>query len=130
MAEGDLDAVRKGYAAFTTGDLGTLSGLFAEDATWVVPGSGPLSGTKQGRDAIIAYLVEVMKMSGGTFQTTQLALAGADDGRVFSLDANQASRNGVSLNTTGVNVFQLKDGRVQSVQQYFEDTTEVDAFWA
>ena len=129
MAEEDVEVVRKGYAAFATGDLGALSELFAEDAIWVVPGSSPYSGTTQGRDAIIAYLVNVMTLTGGTFQTTQLALAGGD-GRVFSLDASQASRNGVSLNTTGVNVFQLKDGRVQSVQQYFENTTENDAFWA
>ena len=95
----------------------------------MVPGSSPYSGTTQGRDAIIAYLVQVMTLTGGTFQTTQLALAGGD-WRVFSLDASQASRNGVSLNSTGVNVFQLKDGRVQSVQQYFENTTENDAFWA
>jgi uncharacterized protein len=129
MADDDVEVVRKGYAAFTAGDLGTLRELFAEDATWVVPGSSPRSGTTRGRDAIIAYLVEVMTLTEGTFKTTQLALAGGD-GRVFSLDASQASRNGVSMNSTGVNVFQLKDGRVQSVQQYFENTADNDAFWA
>jgi ketosteroid isomerase-like protein len=70
-----------------------------------------------------------MTVSQGTFQTTQLAMA-AGDGRVFSLDRNQATRNGKSLNTTGTNVFELRDGLVQSVQQYFEDTTENDAFWS
>ena len=39
MAEEDVEVVRKGYAAFATGDLRTLNELFAEDATWVVPGS-------------------------------------------------------------------------------------------
>ncbi len=129
MAETDLDVVRKGYAAFIAGDLATLSELFAEDATWVVPGNNPTSGTKQGRDAIIAYLVEVVTRSEGTFKTTPLALA-AGDGHVFSLDRNEASRNGLSLNTTGVNVFLLRDGRVEAVTQYFENTAETDAFWA
>jgi len=78
MAEEDVEVVRKGYAAFATGDLRTLNELFAEDATWVVPGSSPQSGTTQGRDAIIAYLVQVMTLTGGTFRTTQLALAGGD----------------------------------------------------
>lgn len=129
MAESDLDVVRKGYAAFIAGDLATLSDLFAEDATWVVPGSNPTSGTKQGRDAIVAYLVEVVTRSEGTFKTTQLALA-EGDGHIFSLDRNEASHNGASLDTTGVNVFRLQDGRVHSVQQYFEDTAATDAFWA
>lgn len=129
MAATDLDLVRQGYAAFIAGDLAALGELFAEDATWVVPGSSPTSGTKEGRDAIMAYLVEVMTRSEGTFKTTQLAVA-QGDGHVFSLDRNEASRNGTFLNTTGVNVFTLRDGRVQSVQQYFENTADTDAFWA
>lgn len=129
MSGSDLDVVRQGYAAFIAGDLAALSELFAEDATWAVPGSGPTSGTKEGREAVVAYLVEVMTRSEGTFKVTQLALA-EGDGHVFALDRSEATRNGVSLDSTGVNVFQLQDGRVQSVQQYFENTAEADAFWA
>ena len=129
MAGSDLEVVGQGYAAFAAGDLAALSERFAEDATWTVPGSGPTSGTKQGRDAVMAYLVEVMTRSEGTFKVTQLALA-EGGGHVFALDQSEATRNGVSLNSSGVNVFQLKDGRVQSVQQYFENTDESDAFWA
>lgn len=129
MADSDLDVVRKGYAAFSTGDLASLSELFADDAIWAVPGNSPTSGTKQGRDAIVAYLVEIMTRSEGTFRVTQLAMA-EGEGRVFSLDQTEATRNGQSLNTTGVNVFQLRGGRVHSVQQYFEDTAAADAFWA
>ena len=129
MAESDLDVVRQGYAAFIAGDRAALSELFPGDATWVVPGSSPTSGTKEGRDAVVAYLVEVMTRSEGTFKITQLALA-EGDGHVFALDRSEATRNGVSLNATGVNVFLLDGGRVQSVQQYFENTAESDAFWA
>jgi uncharacterized protein (TIGR02246 family) len=129
MADDDIETIRKGYAAFSAGDLAALAALYAEDATWTVPGSSPYAGTKQGRDAIIAFLVEVATISLGTYRTTNLALAGRD-GRVFALDASQATRNGKTLDTTGVNVFVLKDGLVQSVQQYFEDTTASDAFWS
>ena len=129
MTNDDVETIRKGYASFAAGDLAALAGQYAEDATWTVPGSNPFAGTKQGRDAIIAFLVEVATLSGGTYRTTNLALAGGE-GRVFALDSSQATRNGKTLNTTGVNVFELKDGLVQSVQQYFEDTTESDAFWS
>jgi len=94
-----------------------------------VPGASPYSGTKHGRDAIIAYFVEVMTASEGTFRTVQVALTGGG-GYVFSLDRTQATRNGISIDTTGVNVFQLEDERVRSVQQYFESTTESDKFWS
>ncbi len=65
----------------------------------------------------MAYLVEVI----------QLALA-EGDGHVFALDRSEATRNGVSLNSTCVTVFRLQGGRVQSVEQYFENTAESDAF--
>jgi ketosteroid isomerase-like protein len=129
MAEGDLEVIRRGYAAFIAGDLEAVRGLFAEDATWEVPGSNPTSGTKQGRDAIIGYLVQIMTLSEGTFTTTQLDLAQGDE-HVFSLDRIEATRNGVTVNNTGINVFQLQDGLVSSVRQYAENTAELDAFWA
>ena len=43
MGSGDnADLVQRGYAAFSTGDIATLSELFAADAVWHVPG-GPLA---------------------------------------------------------------------------------------
>ena len=85
MGVDDVDVVRKGYAAFSAGDLDSLRELFTEDATWSVPGASPYSGTKRGRDAILAYFVDVVTASEGTFQTVQVAVSGGD-GYVFSLD--------------------------------------------
>jgi ketosteroid isomerase-like protein len=45
--------VRKGYDAFSRGDMDTLRGLMAADCTQHVPGSHPLSGDFKGQDAII-----------------------------------------------------------------------------
>jgi hypothetical protein len=54
----NADLVRRGYAAFSTGDIAALSELFADDAVWHVPGSGSLSGAKHGRDAILMFFGE------------------------------------------------------------------------
>ena len=55
----NVELVRRGYEAFNAGDMATLSELFAEDAVWHVAGNGVLSGTKQGRDAVLAYFGEL-----------------------------------------------------------------------
>lgn len=55
----NADLVRRGYEAFISGDMATLREIFAEDAVWHVAGSGVLSGTKQGPDAILAYFGEL-----------------------------------------------------------------------
>jgi uncharacterized protein len=34
--------IRKGYAAFATGDMATLDALFANDVVWTVAGQGPM----------------------------------------------------------------------------------------
>ena len=43
----DVEVIRRGYAAFSAGDMATLTELFTEDAVWHVPGDGPISGPKQ-----------------------------------------------------------------------------------
>jgi ketosteroid isomerase-like protein len=42
--------------ALTAGDLDAVAASFADDATWSVHGTMPLSGTRQGRDAIMEFL--------------------------------------------------------------------------
>ena len=78
-SEDNADLVRRGYAAFSTGDMATLSELFADDAVWHVPGSGSLSGAKHGRDAILAFFGELMARSGGTIKITLHDVVGGDE---------------------------------------------------
>ncbi|UUL77911.1 nuclear transport factor 2 family protein [Pseudarthrobacter sp. Fe7] len=50
--------------------MDTLRELFAEDAVWHIGGTGPLSGDKKGRDAILAYFGELYSRSNGTLKVT------------------------------------------------------------
>lgn len=51
----DVQLVRRGYQAFSTGDAQTLSEIIAEDATQYQPGSGNLDGEHKGRQAILDF---------------------------------------------------------------------------
>jgi hypothetical protein len=48
-AEENAAIVRRGYEAFNTGDMGTLTELFDESASWHTPGRGSLAGDHEGR---------------------------------------------------------------------------------
>jgi ketosteroid isomerase-like protein len=50
----NLETAKAAYEAFTSGDMETLKGLFAEDAEWQSSDELPLGGTTKGRDAILA----------------------------------------------------------------------------
>ena len=128
-ADKNVELVRAGYAAFSTGDMATLHGLFAEDAVWHAPGSRVMSGPKQGRDAILAFFGETFARSNGTFTVSLLDLAGSDE-RVYALHHTHAEREGRVIDHDAVNVFHISDGVVTEVGQFAPDTGESDAFWA
>lgn len=128
-ADKNVELVRAGYAAFSAGDMATLNGLFAEDAVWHSPGSGVLSGPKQGRDAILAFFGETMARSNGTFTVSLLDLAASDE-RVYALHHTHAEREGKVIDYDNVNVFHISDGVATEVREFSPDTGESDAFWA
>ena len=124
----DVEVIRRGYAAFSAGDMATLTELFGDDAVWHVPGSGPLSGAKEGRDAILSFFGELMTRSGGTLVVTLDDVVGGDSHTV-ALNRNQATRDTHTLEQNAVVVFQLRDGRVIDARQFFDDTARNDEFW-
>ena len=50
----NAEIIRRGYHAFNTGDMKTLSELFDENASWHTPGRGSIAGDRVGRDAVFA----------------------------------------------------------------------------
>ena len=128
-AKENADLVRRGYEAFSAGDMATLSELFAEDATWFVPGNGSLSGTKQGRDAIFGFFGDTMSLSGGTFKIALQDVVGGDQ-HTIGLHRAQAQREGKDLEQNSVLVFQIENGRVREVREFHENPVYSDEFWA
>ena len=49
--------LRTYLAALTAGDIDAIADCFAEDATWPVRGTMPLSGIRRGRAAIMEFLI-------------------------------------------------------------------------
>jgi len=130
MGSGEnAELVRRGYAAFSAGDMATLNELFADDAVWHVPGNNPMSGAKQGREAILAFFGELMTGTGGTATSTlQEVVAGED--HTISRHRNHAERNGKVNDQDAVLVFTIRNERVTEVQEFHEDTARSDDFWA
>jgi len=123
------ELIRRGYEAFSAGDMATLGELFAEDAVWHVAGNGALSGKKQGREAILAYFGELATRSAGTFTATvQDVIAG--ENHTVALQHSQAENKGRTLDTYGALAFRLRDGKIIEGREFFEDTAQGDEFWA
>lgn len=126
----NADLIRRGYEAFNSADMQTLTELFDENVSWHIPGHGSLAGDPEGRDAVFAYFGQLGEQTGGTFQAKLQHLLADDDGRVVGIHHNSAERNGKQLEVDVCLVFELKDGRVTDGREYYRDLYAWDEFWS
>ena len=69
-ADENADVVRRGYAAFNSADMKTLTEIFDESASWHTPGRSPIAGDNRGRDAVFGQFGRYVGETGGTFKAT------------------------------------------------------------
>ena len=129
-ADENAAIVRRGYEAFNTGDMNTLTELFDERAVWRTPGRGSLAGDHEGREAAFAYFGRLAQETGGTFQARLQHLFADDDGRVVGIHHNSAERDGKHLAVDCCLAFQLEDGRITEGAEHFRDLYAWDEFWS
>jgi uncharacterized protein len=126
----NVEYARRGYAAFGSGDLATLSELIADDAVWHAQGVGPLSGDYHGRDEVFGFFGRLAEETGGTFRLDVHDIL-ANDEHTAVLATLTASRNGKSIEVPVVNVSHNDgDGKIT---EFWTSTTDPQAaldFWA
>ena len=122
--------VRRGYDAFSRGDMETLSEIIAKDATHHVPGSHPLSGDFKGLDAVLGYYRQLAEGSGGTFRVELQHLFADGRGHVMSVHRATAERAGRSMDAMGGIMFRIIGEKVTDLDECVEDLDVGDAFWA
>ncbi len=125
----NVDLLRRGYEAFSTGDMDTLSTLFADDIEWHVPGRSPLSGDYKGKEQVFGFFGKVMELSGGTFSLSLHDIL-ANDTHGVVLHTATGSRNGKNLSARNMDVFHLRDGKVTEYWTATPELYEEDEFWA
>jgi hypothetical protein len=130
MAHANAELIRRAYAAFGSGDMETLTELIDENASWHVPGRGPLAGDHEGREAIFAFFGQLGEQTGGTFKVDLRSATADDDGRVVGIHRNGGERNGKRLGVNCCLLFEVKDGRIVDAREHFEDLCAYDDFWS
>ena len=75
-ADENAAIIRRGYEAFNTADINTLTELFAENAVWRTPGRGSLAGDHEGREATFAYFGQLGQQTEGNLQGRVAARGG------------------------------------------------------
>jgi len=129
-AERNAETVRRGYEAFNSGDMKTLTEIFHESTSWHTPGRSPIAGDRQGRDAVFAQFGRYAGETGGNFKAALQHLLKSDDGRVVGVHHNSAKRGDKHLEVGCCIVFEFKDGRIIDGREHFYDLHAWDEFWS
>lgn len=129
MGHPNEDVIRKGFTAFSAGDMDTLRQIIAADAIWHVPGRSPLAGTYKGIDEIIGFFGRTMELSEGTFAVDVHDIVGNDE-HVFAAYKVSGQRKGKSLQDSAVLLFHVRDGRVTEAWGLTGDQYINDEFWS
>ncbi|MEA2399581.1 MAG: uncharacterized protein QOK25_3137 [Thermoleophilaceae bacterium] len=129
-ADENAAIVRRGYDAFNSADMETLTELLDEGVVWHTPGRSSLAGDHQGRDATFAYFGQLGQGTGGTFQAELQNLLADDDGNVVGIQRNTGERDGKRLDADVCLVFKLEDGRVTEGSEHIRDLYAWDEFWS
>ncbi len=109
MSEQDnVDIIRRGYEAFSAGEVETVMDLFDDDVEWVQPGQSAVSGTFHGKAEVMEHLARLAEKS----LTVKLNRLIADGDTVIAL--TEVSAGG----ETGqdADVFVLRNGKTLHVQ--------------
>ncbi len=129
-ASKDVATVRKGYDAFSKGDMATLRKLFAPDVVHRVGGNSILTGDYEGPDAVLGMYERVAAESDGSF-TAELEEVFEDrNGHVLALHQERGERNGRRLAQRHTLLFTLLGGLIISLEECAEDLKAEDAFWS
>ena len=125
----NVELLRKGYAAYGSGDMDTITELFADDILWHIAGRSPLSGDYKGRDAVFGFFGKLMELSNGT-SSLEVHDILANDEHGVALVTGTATRGGKSFSGQDVHTFHLRDGKVVEFWDSPLDQYESDEFWS
>jgi len=120
--------IRKGFEAFMRGDPEPMRAASDPEMVWHVSGRGPLSGDLKGFDAVLAWGMQLVERSGGTWKEELLEVAANDDS-AFMRTTYCATRGGRAIEDQSVNVFRVRGGKFVECWVYFGKQDEFDTFW-
>jgi ketosteroid isomerase-like protein len=123
-----LSLVRRGYAAFNTGDIETLVTLMSHDVVQHVPGTSAVAGDYKGIESVLGYYAKLNEVTDGTARAHLIDVHGDGHGHVIAIHQIAATRNGVTRVSRGSILFTFLGDKVTDMLDLSGDLAGDDAF--
>jgi ketosteroid isomerase-like protein len=126
----DITLVKRGYVAFSSADVATLSQLLAPDAVQHMPGDHQVSGDYKSRDDILAFYGRLAELTNGTYSVEPEAFYADGNGTVTVVHRVRAERSGRRLDTREALTFRVVGSQIVELTDQTSDVDVDNAFWA
>lgn len=134
MADDGVAVVRRFLGAFGPSgpDMDVVDDVFHDDITWHWSGHSDLAGTYSGKPEVYGFFEEVGRrlMADGVEHRLEPHDVVGGEEHTVAIWTRLGRRNGVDLNTGGVGVYHVRDGKIHDVWVIHEDQQAADAFFA
>jgi len=110
LTERNIEVVKKGIEAFSTGDIDTMMSLFDDNIEWVQPGDSAISGTYHGKGELGQFFGRLADKS--TTLAPQIFLGDGD--MVIVLSETTAGNETSEV----AQVLTLRDGKIVRARVY------------
>lgn len=124
--EDNMKVVQDFFAAYGANDLDGIAAVMHENVQWHIPGRHPLSGTKNGRDEVLAFFAQL-----GTagFQAEPIFF-GADDTHVVDIHRGWSNAESKpNVDTTWALVYRIEDGKITEATNLSADQDAANTFF-
>jgi uncharacterized protein len=128
--ETNTKTVRQGYEKFGSGDIAGLLSLFADDIQWTVPAieNAAFAGSRKGRDSVAEFFGQLNEAEEITRFEPNEFIAQGDTVVVLGKSSATVRGTGRKYDTDWVHVFKLRDGKVASFAEFFDNAAATRAF--
>jgi ketosteroid isomerase-like protein len=126
----DVTLVRRGYDAFNSADVSTLTEIIADDAVQTMVGDNLVSGEFKGRENILGMYAKIGELTNGTYSVAIEQAFTDGNGTVVIVHRQTAERNGKRLDNLQALIFKVVGGKVVSLTDTSDDVAIDDAFYS
>jgi ketosteroid isomerase-like protein len=121
-------AVRRMYEAVNEKDMGALAALISPDVVFVMPGTSPLAGLYNGRDALFGFFGRMAEVTAGTYHAELRVLYASDDS-VVAVHHGTGMRRAKELDANAALLFNVSDGVVTAITVHQQRQNDWDEFF-
>jgi uncharacterized protein len=111
------------------GDIPKAFSFFSPGAKWHQPGSNKFSGTKNNPEEIGKMLSAMMGYAKGTLVIRPSGAMMINVNLVACPVRFSATNGSKSMDMTGMDLYEVKDGKIVNVWLFSEDQDKEDDFW-